>query len=57
MRNYSGAAMAPLKVSLLSGVRSMRIASLRTSSRQIVGELAYCRREINLSSGGAFLFD
>lgn len=25
MRNYSGAAMAPLKVSLVSGVRSMRL--------------------------------
>lgn len=51
MRNYSGAAMAPLKVSQVSGVRSMRIASPRTSSRQIVGELEYCRREIHLSSG------
>jgi hypothetical protein len=52
MRNYSGAAMAPLRVSLVSEVRSMRIASPRTSSRQIVGELAYCRRERNLLSSG-----
>lgn len=29
MRNYSGAAMASLTVSLVSGVRSMRIASPR----------------------------